>query len=333
MNPRQDRVLGRGLSALISGADRAGGSVGAGLGDREARLIALAAIGLNPDQPRKLFNDNTLQELSDSVRQVGVLQPVLVRRLKAGEAAPLRLAERLDPESAERAGPGGDVAKLEYCLVAGERRLRAASMAGIAEIPAIVCTYEETEALKVALLENIQREDLNPVEEATAFQQLLDGYGATQEELAVMLGKSRSGVANTLRLLALDQEILDMVRDDQLSRGHAKVLLGVVDPAARLRLARLCRTRGLSVRECEVRVRALLTGDAGGKAPRTRAKRGAAGESREIRALRERAEAALGSPVQIERGADAKGELTIRFYSDDDLLRILAVLGVDTDLS
>ncbi|NTV03762.1 chromosome partitioning protein ParB, partial [bacterium] len=99
------------------------------------------------------------------------------------------------------------------------------------------------------------------------------------------------------------------------------------------RLARLCRTRGLSVRECEARVRALLTGDAGGKAPRTRAKRGAVGESREIRALRERAEAALGSPVQIERGADAKGELTIRFYSDDDLLRILAVLGVDTVLS
>jgi len=331
MNPRQDRVLGRGLSALISGAERAGGSAGAGLGDREARLIPLAAIGLNPDQPRKLFNDSTLQELSDSVRQVGVLQPVLVRRLKTGEAAPLHLAERLDPEAAQRAGAGG--AKLEYCLVAGERRLRAAGMAGIAEIPAIVCTYEETEALKVALLENIQREDLNPVEEATAFQQLLDGYGATQEELAVMLGKSRSGVANTLRLLALDQEILDMVRDDQLSRGHAKVLLGVVDPAARLRLARLCRTRGLSVRECEARVRALLTADRGGSPPRARAKRGATGESREIRALRERAEAALGSPVQIERGADAKGELTIRFYSDDDLLRILAVLGVDTDLS
>jgi ParB family chromosome partitioning protein len=329
MNPRQDRVLGRGLSALISGADRAGGSIGAGLGDREARLIPLVAIGLNPDQPRKLFNDNTLQELSDSVRQVGVLQPVLVRRLKAGEPHPLHLATRLDPE----AGPGAAAAKLEYCLVAGERRLRAASMAGIAEIPAIVCSYEETEALKVALLENIQREDLNPVEEAAAFQQLLDGYGATQEELAVMLGKSRSGVANTLRLLALDQEILDMVRDDQLSRGHAKVLLGVVDPAARLRLARLCRTRGLSVRECEARVRALLTADAGGKAPRARARRGAAGESREIRALRERAEAALGSPVQIERGADAKGELTIRFFSDDDLLRILAVLGVDTDLS
>ncbi|MBU1072120.1 ParB/RepB/Spo0J family partition protein, partial [bacterium] len=229
MNPRQDRVLGRGLSALISGATSESSG---GLGDREARMIPLGTIGLNPTQPRKIFKDNTLHELADSIRQVGVLQPILVRHLRDDETRPVSLDDRLDPD--------GDVSgsePLDYCLVAGERRLRAARLAGVASIPALICSYEETEALKIALLENIQREDLNPIEEASAFKRLLDDYGATQEELAIMLGKGRSGVANTLRLLSLEVEIQEMIQDDRISRGHAKVLLGVTDSEARLRLA------------------------------------------------------------------------------------------------
>lgn len=326
MNPKKDRVLGRGLSALIQGADLPRGAGKAqDLDGREAMMVELSAVGLNPAQPRKIFKDNSLQELADSIRQVGVLQPVLVRHLLPNEPAPLRLSERLET------GAVAGAPVPAYCLVAGERRVRAAAMAGVTRIPAIVCSYEETEALKVALLENIQRENLNPVEEATAYQQLLDGYGATQEELAVMLGKSRSGVANTLRLLSLEHEIQEMLQDEQISRGHAKVLLSVSDSGARLRLARLCRSRGLSVRDCENRVQTLLTGDAAPR--RSRRKRQLEGETREIKALRERAEAVLGTPVQIERDAAGKGQLGIRFYSDEDLLGLLQRLGVDVDLS
>jgi len=324
VNPRQDRVLGRGLSALISGADTPASS--ANLGDREAHMIPLEAIGLNPAQPRKIFHDNTLGELAESIRQVGILQPILVRRLRPGETAPLSLEQRLG--GGEKL-PAGD---LQFVLVAGERRLRAAHEAGLERIPALVCSYEETEALKVALLENIQRDDLNPVEEAQAYRQLLDGYGATQDELAVMLGKNRSSVANTLRLLTLEQEILDMLQEGILTRGHAKALLGLGDPETRLRLARLCHRKGLSVRECERRVRDQLTGKPGKSQGGSRRRRGRE-ETREIRALRERTEAVLGTPVSIERSAEGKGTVAIRFFSDEDLLRILGALGVDTDLS
>lgn len=323
MNPRPDRVLGRGLSALIPGADA---GMDSGLGDREARMVPLDKIGLNPRQPRKIFNDNTLRELADSIRQVGVLQPILLRRLRDEDEAPLTLEARLDPDGAHATDD-----TLEFCLVAGERRVRAARLAGVEEVPALVCSYEEAEALKVALLENIQREDLNPIEEAAAYQNLLDAYGATQEELSVMLGKSRSGVTNTLRLLTLETEIQELIQDDQLSRGHAKVLLGVTDSTARVRLARLCRKRGLSVRECEQRVRNLLTGS-----PTTRksaAPRPKVEETREVRALRERLEAHYGAPVQIERDADGRGRVSVRFFTDDDLLRVLSLMGIDTDLS
>ncbi len=327
MNPKNDRVLGRGLSALLHNAESPS-SGGSDLDGREAKMIALGAIGLNPAQPRKIFKDNALRELADSIRQVGVLQPILVRHLLDGEPTPLRLSERMDLDQGQ-----DDPAILpRYCLVAGERRVRAAKMAGVAKIPAIICSYEETEALKVALLENIQRENLNPVEEALAFQQLLDGYGATQEELSVMLGKSRSGVANTLRLLSLESEIQDMIQEEQITRGHAKVLLGVTDPEARIRLAKLCKSRGLSVRDCEKRVQGMLTGPQ--DAPRrSRRKRQIEAETREIKALRERTEEALGTPVQIERENTGKGMLGIRFYSDDDLMALLVRLGVNTDLS
>jgi len=312
----KDRVLGKGLSALIQGADMRGGPVAPA--DTDAvRRIGIEAIGFNPDQPRKTFNDNTLEELASSIRQVGVLQPVLVRRLENGENAARHPAS---------AAALGDV---EYCVVAGERRVRAARLAGLTEVPALVCTYAETEALKVALLENIQREDLGTVEEAEAYRGLMDAYGATQEELAGMLGKKRSSVANMLRLLTLEQEILDLLQDRRLSAGHAKALLGLPAGAPRIQLAKIAASRGLSVRDVERRVQ---TG--GAKPSRRRTRRAAPGPvDPAIRALRERVEQVYGAPAVIEReAATGKGTISLRFYGDDDLVRLLKMMGVDTNL-
>jgi len=321
---KTNRVLGRGLSALIEGA-----AEGGQLGDREARMVPLSALVTNPDQPRKLFDDNRLRELAASIEQVGLLQPVLVRRCRGDEGVPLdgttRAAQIVAPDAEAQADSSA-----HYMLVAGERRVRAARLAGMEEIPAIICTFAETEALKIALLENIQREDLGPIEEATAYQKLAEAYGATQDELATMLGKNRSSVANTVRLLALEQPIQDLLESREISRGHAKALLGMPPGDERVRLARLCRSRGLSVRECEKRVQQASQGQAAKK----RRRRVVRVETPEVRALREKTERVLGSPVQIDRDAKSgKGAIVIKFFSDADLERLLEIVGVDTDLS
>ncbi len=308
--------LGKGLSALIQGADQV-----ARIGDKEVLEIRLDSIEFNPDQPRKNIDDAKLQELAASIREVGVLQPVLVRKASTGEDA--------EDETGPGSRPGGD--RTTYSLVAGERRVRAARLAGLDKMPALVCGYEETEALKIALLENIQREDLGPVEEATAYRDLVEAYGATQEELASMLGKSRSGIANSLRLLSLQQEILALLEAGSLTRGHAKVLLGVENETFRVSLARLCGRRGLSVRECEQRAK---RGPAGTRRKTRRKATTPSGESGAIRALRERCEAVLGTPVRIDcEAGSGKGTVNIRFFSNDDLERVLQKMGVDTDLS
>jgi len=217
----KNKVLGKGLSALIKGADLKGLS-GESSENNGISTLGLEEIGFNVDQPRKHFDSNKLEELADSVKQVGILQPVLVRKLNIGEKA------KQHPDS--DALPAG----LKYSVVAGERRVRAARLAGLNEVPALICTYEETEVLKVALLENIQREDLGPVEEAEAYRNLMDSYGATQEELAEMLGKKRSSVANMLRVLTLEKDILLLLQDGTITRGHAKALLGMPPGPARM---------------------------------------------------------------------------------------------------
>ncbi len=313
---RKNTVLGKGLSALIQGADLKGISET----DREDNgisTLSLDEIGFNVDQPRKHFDSSKLEELSDSIRQVGILQPVLVRKLAPGDVA-------------RPHGDGGAAATaLKYSVVAGERRVRAARMAGLQEVPALICTYEETEVLKVALLENIQREDLGPVEEAEAYRNLMDSYGATQEELAEMLGKKRSSVANMLRVLTLEKDILILLQEGQISRGHAKVLLGMSPGPARLQLAKMCNSRGLSVRECERRVQA-----GGAKPKRKAARKTSTTNDPSVQALIDRSEQIFGSPVEINRNTiSGKGHFSVRFYSDDDLIRILKIMGVDTDLS
>jgi len=311
----RDRVLGKGLSALIKAADLKGVPSGTDSVDGVPR-IPLDAIGFNPLQPRKIFDTNKLEELSDSVRQVGILQPVLVRELRSDE----HVTRHPDAQT---------MSPLQYCVVAGERRVRAARMAGMTEVPALICSYEETEALKVALLENIQREDLGPVEEAEAYHDLMQSYGATQEELAEMLGKKRSTVANMLRILTLEADILTLLQVGDISRGHAKALLGMPPGPARLQLAKLCNSKDLSVRECERRVQA-----GGAKPPRKKARpKKAVPEDPALRALTTRAESVFGTPVAIDRNAsDGKGSVNIRFYSDEDLMRVLKIMGVDTQL-
>ena len=284
--------------------------------DVATSAVPLESVGFNSGQPRKVFNANKLEELASSIKQVGILQPVLVRKLKPGEKA------QQHPDS------NAPAEAVKYSVVAGERRVRASRLAGLTDIPVLVCTYEETEALKIALLENIQREDLGPVEEGEAYRNLMDAYGATQEELAEMLGKSRSGVANLVRILTLEKEILALLQDGKISKGHAKALLGMPAGPARAHLAKLCYRKDLSVRECEKRVKI-----GGTKPTRKSRKARVAVVDPTIRALMERSEQVYGSPVAIDRDPKSgKGSIQLRFYSDDDLIRLLKIMGVDTEL-
>jgi ParB family transcriptional regulator, chromosome partitioning protein len=187
--------------------------------------LALKDIQARRDQPRKDFDMNALQLLADSVREHGVIQPILVREIEFE--------------------PG------KYEIVAGERRFRAAEMAGIDEIPVSVMTGDDLEVAKVALIENVQRKDLNPVEEAMAYRMLIDKFGLTQDQVASQAGKNRSTVANLLRLLDLPEEILDMLRDGSLSAGHARALLTVEDEEKQIAMARRIAEKELSVREAE----------------------------------------------------------------------------------
>jgi len=314
----KNRVLGKGLSALIKGADLKGLTLDP-VENNGISNLSLEAVGFNVDQPRKHFDPTKMDELADSLKQVGILQPVLVRKLKDGEKA--------------KQHPDSDAlpSLVKYSVVAGERRVRAARLAGLKEIPALICSYEETEVLKVALLENIQREDLGPVEEAEAYRNLMDSYGATQEELAEMLGKKRSSVANMLRVLTLEKEILNLLQDGKITRGHAKALMGMPAGPARLQLAKLCSSRGLSVRECERRVQA-----GGAKTKRKSSNKSTVHGAMDpaVKALVEKTEQRFGTPVEINRNAkDGKGSVSVRFYSNDDLVRVLKIMGVDTELS
>lgn len=301
------RALGKGLGALLGDAkvspqaSEPGTQLGkqpvARLGDREARFVKIRDLEMNPHQPRKLINNNGLQELSDSIRISGVLQPVLVRQTKDG---------------------------LE--LVAGERRVRASAMAGLDEVPALICTLEEAESMKVALLENIQREDLNAIEEAEAYRDIMDHLGATHQELADMLGRNRSTVSNMLRLLQLEQSIRDKVVEGVLTMGHARALLGVDDPKMRLRLARAVEKEGWSVRVLEEKVQ--------GDAPRSKKSTRVPAHDPEAPALREyesRVFERLGSPCKILRKGQ-RGKIQIEFFSNDELERVLESMGISSQL-
>lgn len=297
--------LGRGLGALIPEAPASGDDQGTKPGQAPSGAAAaqragpitvdIDLIAPNPQQPRSAIDPGLLAVLADSIRQHGLLQPLVVSR--------------------QQAGSGG----VSYQLIAGERRLHAARAAGLQRVPVVIREATPLEQLELALVENIQRADLNPLEEALAFQRLGVEFGLTQESLAKRVGRGRVAVANTLRLLGLSEEIKASLATGEISEGHARALLGAANPEQRRQLWRQVLERGLSVRETETLVRALQESpgstEAGkqgtdGKAPRR--------QDADIAALAERLQSALGTAVRIDRGRRG-GRLVINFYSDEEL--------------
>jgi ParB family chromosome partitioning protein len=278
--------LGRGLGALIPSEEGQKGYV----------TLPLEAIDPNPQQPRDVFPAESLQSLAASIREVGVLQPVVVR-------------------------PGPDEDR--YILVAGERRWRAARLAGLREIPAVVREGDDARGLTEALVENIQREDLTPLQEAGAYRQLLEDFGLTHEEVGARVGKSRPAITNTLRLLTLPASIQALLAEGQLSAGHCRALLGLEDEKYAESVARKAAAAGWPVRRVEEAVRAR----AGGKAPVTKTRRGLERPA-EILDLEERLGERLGSAVRIDYGRRGSGKVVIRFASIEELERIYRVLSL-----
>lgn len=288
----EKRGLGRGLSALMADVHLAGPDQAAT--PRKAELhLPVDKLEPNPQQPRMDFKREELESLADSIRQKGVIQPLIVRRK-----------------------PGRDV----YEIVAGERRWRAAQLAQLHEVPVVVRDLDDTEVLEVAIIENIQREDLNAIEEALGFRQLMTRFGHTQEKLAEALSRSRSHVANLLRLLTLPTEVQDMVRDGALSAGHARALIG--SPKAS-ELAAQVVTKGLSVREVERLMKDQAAPRQGGKAGKADPDKDA-----DTRALEADLTANLRMQVRIEHGPGGEsGQMTIRYGSLDDLDMLCELLS------
>lgn len=273
--------LGRGLSSLLGN-----------LSDDEkeniqTNEIEISLIDRNTDQPRKNFEPTALQELANSIKQHGVIQPIIL--VKKGA---------------------------RYMIIAGERRFRAAKMVGLKTIPAIVREYTSKEIKEIGLLENIQREDLNPIECALGMKELMDKYSYTQEALADRLGKSRPMVANTLRLLNLCPEVIEMVSSGKLSAGHARSLVVVTDPAVQLRLAKLAVSKKVTVRDLEREVKNMQN---------PKPKKAKAPTSLEMNEFITNLERKLSTKVNI-KGNETKGQIVINYYNKDDLDRIYEVL-------
>lgn len=270
--------LGRGLSALIPGAADETGLI----------EVPVNAVAPNPRQPRQSFDEESLEALARSIREVGVLQPIVVRVLNGG-----------------------------YELVAGERRLRAAKVAGLATIPAVIRTTDDTESLREALIENIHRQDLGALEQAAAFQELLEDLGVTQEVLAERLGHSRPYVTNTIRLLQLPGEVQRLLAEGSITAGHARALLGIEDAEARLALALRIAAEGLSVRQTEDLVRTYSAH------PAARPAKEAKPVDPKLLQYEEAVAEALGTRVHVQRSR-RKGKIVVEFGSKVDLSRIVS---------
>ena len=285
----QRKALGKGLSALIP--DRPAVPAGGALAG--VREIPLDRIAPNPFQPRKAFDSQGLEDLAASMKERGVIQPVLVRE----------------------AGRG-------FELIAGERRWRAARKAGIPVIPAIVRKVSDRDALELALVENLQREDLDPVEEAEAYARLVREFGLTQEEVAARVGKARATVANSLRLLALPAQVQAWIRGGELSVGHAKLLLGLKGKARQLAAARRIVAGGLTVRQARGVVRGGSGPAAGARPPR---------RDVHLAAVEEELKRGLGTRVRI-REARGRGTIEIAFYSPEERERLIGLFRRACDL-
>lgn len=284
-------ALGRGLDALL-------GSYSETV-ENTVQNISLNLIDNNSNQPRVQFDEDKLTELAESIKVHGIVQPILLKKI--GE---------------------------RYRIIAGERRFRAARLAGLAEIPAIIKNMSEREMQEVALIENLQRVDLNPIEEASAIKELLSGYGLTQEELASRLGKSRPAITNALRLLTLPQEVQEMLREAKLSAGHARALAALDDPKDIIEIANSVVDNKLSVRETEALVKKLQAqiaaeeeADEQNQKPQPRK----TVLTSELKNAQQRLTEYLGTKVRF-KGDEDKGKIVIEYYSKDDLMNIFDML-------
>jgi len=320
-------ALGRGLAALIPETDiimeektdavepaieRQDVSVADKIADKVAGLprdsvvrLSIEKLVSNPDQPRKNFDETELRELADSIKEHGVIIPVIA----------------------------ADTGDGNYTIIAGERRTRAARLAGLGEIPAIIRDYTDQKRMEISLIENIQRSDLNPIEEAAAYKNLMDFSNLSHEELAARVGKNRSTVTNALRLLKLPAEVQKSLENGTVSPGHARALLSVTDDKLREKLFKEITARGLSVRETEKKASALNAGDGGdavaGKGGTDGTGDGATEKTQrppEITEMEEKFIERLGTKVSIDGGLE-KGRIRIEYYSMEDLDRLYDIIG------
>ena len=277
--------LGKGLESLMGEANYEVGAT------NDVAMLEISKIKPNPDQPRKNFDEDALSELSDSIAKNGVLQPILVR--KKGS---------------------------KYEIVAGERRYQAAKMAGVKEVPVVIKDVADEDVFKLALIENLQRSDLDPIEEARGFRQLLDEQNLTQEQLGEALSKSRSAITNSLRLLDLPEVVQDMMADGKLTAGHARAILAVPGEEARTKLAYKVVDEHLSVRQTENLAPLFSMGDVP-RAPRAAMPKSYKRAARQLRM-------ALDTGVKV-RSVRGKSKIEIEFRDEDDLVRILDLMAID----
>lgn len=269
--------LGKGLGALISSAEDE---------DNAVREIKINEIEPNADQPRKHFDDEKLAQLAESIKQHGIVQPLIVQREGS-----------------------------TYKIVAGERRWRASRLAGLQTVPAIIRDFTNKQVMEVALIENLQREDLNPIEEAEAFDKLLKDYGMTQEEISAAVGRSRPAIANSVRLLTLQDKIKSMIIGGKISSGHARALIAIEDKSVQLNVAEKIAKKNLNVRETELLVKKITSKRiVKSKEP-----------DAEYMAIEERLREILGTKVKITHNKK-NGKILIEYYSEDELDRILNLM-------
>ncbi len=291
-------VLGRGLDALITLEEvKTEGS-------SSINEVELSKITANPDQPRRVFDEEGLQELATSIKQIGVIQPITLRQINEDS----------------------------YQIIAGERRFRASQLAGLKAIPAYIRTAEDETVMEMALIENIQREDLNSIEIALAYQNLIESYDLTQEKLSERVGKKRTTIANYLRLLKLPAEIQMGIRDKKIDMAHARTLVTLEDAAAQIELYELILEEGLSVRKVEEYVRAINKGEklenliVEEKAVETVKKSGVKKATpEEFNLLKTHLSKYFGSKIQLTCNEQGKGKISIPFKSEEDLERIIAI--------
>lgn len=279
-------ALGRGLGSLISMDDVPA------RGSSAINEIPLSQIVPNPDQPRTTFDEEALQELAASIKELGIIQPLSLRK------------------------SGAD----EYQIIAGERRYRAAKIAGLESVPAYIRTANETEITEMALIENIQREDLNPIEIALTFRKLIEQYQLTQARLSERVGKKRATIANFLRLLRLPAEVQLGLRDKRVDMGHARALLSVEDPKLQLKIYNRIVSEGLSVRKVEELARQAQNGDDEVSSPRAKA-----APNRDFDILKKHLSARFNTPVQFSCSREGKGRITFNFNSESELERLITI--------